>query len=137
MKTTVLFVCTHNSARSQMAEGLINSLLGSQYEAFSVGTEPSRVNPFAVKAMAEIGIDISAHSSDSIAKYNGIKFDYIVTVCDNAKETCPTFSGKSKYIHKSFMDPSSIKGEDSDKLNGFRKVRDEIKLWIERTFIKL
>jgi arsenate reductase (thioredoxin) len=134
MKKKVLFICTHNSARSQIAEGLLNYLYGSKYEAFSAGTKPSTVNPYAIKSMAEIGIDISMHRSKSIEEFSSTTFDCVVTVCDNAKETCPFFPGGGKYIHKSFNDPSSFEGEDNNKLVVFRKVRDEIKDWIKRTF---
>jgi len=130
----VLFLCTHNSARSQMAEGILRSIHGDEYEAFSAGTEPSRVNPYAVRAMAEIGIDISEHVSKHIEKFDGHNFDTVVTVCDNAKEVCPTFPGANKYLHKGFTDPSKFRGKDEEILAGFRKVRDEIKGWIEEEF---
>jgi len=134
MKKKVLFICTHNSARSQMAEGLLNHLYGNRYAAYSAGTEPSTVNPYAIKAMAEIGIDISRSRSKGIEEFQGMKFDYVVTVCDNAKETCPFFHGGGKHIHKSFDDPSGVEGEDDVKLIAFRKVRDEIRDWIMKTF---
>ncbi|MGR3179963.1 MAG: arsenate reductase ArsC [Candidatus Anammoxibacter sp.] len=134
MKKKVLFVCTHNSARSQMAEGLLNALYGKQYESYSAGTEPSKVNPFAAKAMAEISIDISMHCSQNVDEFKDMEFDYVVTVCDNAKENCPTFSGGINYIHKSFNDPSNIKGSDEEKLSGFRECRDEISDWLHESF---
>ncbi len=135
-KKKVLFICTHNSARSQMAEGLLNHLYGSIYEAYSAGTSPSGVNPFAVKVLKEIGIDISKNKSKSIKEFEGMKFDLVVTVCDSAKEECPYFPGGKEYIHKSFPDPSAYKGSEEEKLEFFRKVRDEIKKWIEETFGK-
>jgi arsenate reductase len=110
MKKKVLLICTHNSARSQMAEGLLNHLYESKYEAYSAGTKPSTVNPYAINAMVEIGIDISKNRSKSIDEFQGMKFDYVITVCDNAKETCPFFPGGEEYLHKSFDDPSDFNG---------------------------
>ena len=133
-KRKVLFICTHNSARSQMAEGLLNFLYGDRYEAHSAGTNPSGVSPYAIKVMAEIGVDISKHRSKSIEEFRGIEFDYVVTVCDHAKETCPFFPGGKRYLHKGFKDPSETKSDENRILGEFRKVRDEIKEWIEKTF---
>lgn len=133
-KMKVLFLCTHNSARSQMAEGLLRDLHGDKFEVYSAGTEPSRVNPFAIKAMSELGIDISGHKSKSLNCFEGTQMDYVVTVCDNAKESCPTFPGAQKLIHKGFRDPSQFRGKDEEILKGFREVRDEIKTWIEKEF---
>lgn len=135
MKKKVLFVCTHNSARSQMAEGFLNALYGDIYEARSAGIEPTRINPYAVKAMAEIGIDISKHRSKSIEEFRGKNFEYVVTVCDHAKEACPFFPGE-KVLHKGFKDPSGFKGSEDEVLTQVRRVRDEIKDWIEKTFGK-
>ena len=132
-KKRVLFICTHNSARSQMAEGLLKALYGDKYEVFSAGTHPTRVNPYAIEVMKEIGIDISNHYSKSVNEFLGMKIDYVVTVCDSAKEECPYFPGGKAYIHKSFEDPSSVVGTHEEKLEVFRKVRDEIKKWIEKT----
>jgi len=136
-KKTILFVCTHNSARSQLAEGLMRSLYGDSFEVSSAGTKPASVNPFAVKAMAEIGIDITGQTSKNVQEFLGIEFDYVVTVCDYAKETCPFFPGGGKYIHKSFRDPAAVIGTDEVKLAAFRMVRDEIKDWLQKTFAKL
>lgn len=133
-KKKVLFLCTHNSARSQMAEGLLRAGHGDRYEVWSAGTEPSRVNPYAVRAMAELGIDISDHSSKHIEKFEGDNFDSVVTVCDHAKETCPVFPGAGNYMHHGFTDPSRFRGKDEEILEGFRTVRDEIKEWIDREF---
>ena len=116
-KQKVLFICTHNSARSQMAEGLLNALYGDRYEAYSAGTQPTEVNPYAIKVMAEMGIDISKHRSKSVEEFRGKKFDYVVTVCDHAKETCPFFPGGEKYLHQGFKDPSDLRGEKLG--NGF------------------
>ncbi len=134
MKKTILFVCTHNSARSQMAEGLINHFFKDKYKAFSAGTHPSKVNPFAIKVMEEIGVDIKAHTSKSISLFKDKKFDYVVTVCDGAKETCPFFPGAKHHIHKSFKDPSSFRGDNKSKLEFFKKIRDEILIWLKETF---
>lgn len=134
MKKRILFVCTHNSARSQMAEGLLNHLYGNKYNAFSAGTEPSMVNPYAIRAMSEIGIDISGNQSKRINEFQNMKFDYVVTVCDHAKETCPFFPGGKEYFHKSFDDPSGVEGDDDVRLIAFRRVRDEIRNWIKETF---
>jgi arsenate reductase (thioredoxin) len=132
-KKTVLFLCTHNSCRSQMAEGLLNTLYKDKYKAFSAGVEKTTVNPYAIEVMKEIGIDISKQYSKLITDFQGKEFDFVVTVCDNAKEACPFFPGK-KVIHKSFEDPSSFKGEIDETLIVFRKIRDEIKSWIKQEF---
>ena len=132
-KKKVLFICTHNSSRSQMAEGLLRSIFGDRYEAYSAGTIPSKVNPHAINAMSDIGIDISNHRSKSINEFKDKKFDYVVTVCDHAKETCPFFSGGKK-IHKSFEDPTTYERKDDEIQIIFNKIRDEIKDWIEKTF---
>ncbi len=134
MKKKVLFICTHNSARSQMAEGLMNALLGDQYEAFSAGTEPSQVNPYAIKSMSEIDFDISTNRSKHIREFTETEFDYVITVCDNAKEKCPVFPGRGKYIHKGFTDPSRTTGSNDQELMDFRVVRDEIRDWILKYF---
>ena len=130
----VLFICTHNSARSHMAEGLVNALYGDRYRAFSAGTEPSTLNPYAVRVMQEIGIDISDHRSKSVDEFMDQDLDYVVTVCDHAKESCPFFPGGRKPMHKGFQDPASVAGTEAEKLQGFRRVRDEIRDWIEKTF---
>jgi arsenate reductase len=129
-KQKVLFICTHNSARSQMAEGLLRSLYGERYEAFSAGTEPGGVKPHAVEVMQEAGIDITNHYSKRTGEFRGMEFDHVVTVCDHAKENCPFFPGAKNYIHKSFPDPSAAKGSKEEQLAVFRQVRDEIKEWI-------
>ena len=133
MKKQVLFICTHNSARSQMAEGLLRSLYGNYYEAYSAGTEPSNINSYATRVMAEIGIDISMQHSKSIEKFRGMKFDYVVTVCDHAKEVCPFFPNAKKYLHKNFHEPS-LEGSEREKIKFFRSIRNEIKEYIKATF---
>ena len=137
MKKTVLFLCTHNSARSQMAEGLLNYYFGDEYGAFSAGTEKTKVNPFAIQAMNDSGIDISSHYSKTLDEFLDNTFDYVVTVCDNAKENCPYFSNAKVMIHNSFEDPSAISGSDEEKLGGFIKTRDLIKDWLEHEFSNL
>lgn len=134
MKKKVLFICTHNSARSQIAEGLLNYFGSDKYLAFSAGSVATKVNLFSIDVLNEIGIDIKNHHSKNMAEFEGQHFDYIVTVCDNAKETCPFFPGANEYIHKNFMNPSSIEGKYEDKLNAFRKTRDEIKEWVFEFF---
>ena len=133
MKKSVLFLCTHNSARSQMAEALLNTLNGDKYEAYSAGMIATRVNPYVVKAMAEIGIDISKNRSKSIEEFREKNFNYVVTVCDNAKEACPFFPGE-KIIHKSFEDPTQVKGSEEEIMKKTRLIRDEIKEWLKTTF---
>lgn len=133
-KQKVLFLCTHNSARSQMAEGLLRAMYGDRYEAFSAGTEPSRVNPYVTRAMTEIGIDLSSHRSKHLNEFLEKDIDVVVTVCDNANKACPYFPGSVQRIHHSFPDPSAFKGEDSVIMSGVRAVRDEIKDWITAEF---
>ena len=136
MKQTILVICTHNSARSQLAEGLVNHYFGDTWEASSAGTEKTIVKPFAIKAMAEAGIDISHHTSKTIEAFQGKEFDVVVTVCDRARETCPFFPGK-KVVHHSFVDPSNVEGTDEEKLAAFCNTRDEIKNWLDENLPKL
>ena len=133
-KRKVLFLCTHNSARSQMAEGILRNLYGDKFEVFSAGTEPSRVNPYAIRTMQEIGIDISENTSKSIEGFQEMNIDYVVTVCDHAKESCPTFPGAKHNIHKGFIDPSLFGGKDEEILLGLIQIRDEIRSWIQKEF---
>jgi arsenate reductase len=118
-----------------MAEAFLNKLCGDKYKAKSAGITPTQINPYVVKAMAEIGIDLSTHRSKSILEFQGKPFDYVVTVCDAAREACPFFPGE-KEIHKSFPDPAAFKGSEEEILQKVRVVRDEIKEWIENTFCK-
>jgi len=134
-KKKVLFLCTHNSARSQMAEAIMRHYLGDYYEAYSAGTKPGKVNPYTIKVLEEIGINTSGLYSKSVEEFVGWEFDYVITVCDSAKEECPFFPGKV-VMHKSFPDPSSYEGSEEEKLNFFRRVRDEIRSWILETFGK-
>jgi len=125
-KERVLILCTGNSARSQMAEGLLRELHGDKFEVHSAGVDPSIVRPEAIDVMKEIGIDISGHTSKSADLFDGQKFDYIITVCDNAKEQCPYFPGSAKRIHRTFEDPASASGTYDDRAAAFRRVRDQI-----------
>ncbi len=127
MKKIVLFLCTANSSRSQMAEGIANHLWGDQMEAFSAGTQASFVNPAAIEIMKEIGIDISKHRSKNLSEFDGQSFDYVITLCGDANETCPLYIGGTKKIHIGFDDPAKAKGTKEDILNEFRRVRDDIK----------
>lgn len=125
MKRRVLFLCTGNSARSQMAEGWLRHLAGDRYDVCSAGTQPVGLNPGSVEAMAEVGIDISHHRSKSAVEFTAVPFDYVITVCDRAKETCPRWPGPTRLVHWSFDDPAAVVGADDRRLV-FRRVRDEI-----------
>jgi arsenate reductase len=125
-KKRVLILCTGNSARSQMAEGLLRNEVGDRFEVFSAGTKPSIVRPEAISVMNEIGIDISGHRSKSVDEFNGEQLDYVITVCDNAKESCPIFPGTTKRLHWPFEDPASVQGSEEERKAAFRKVRDQI-----------
>jgi arsenate reductase len=143
-KKKVLFLCFHNSARSQIAEGLLRAMYGDRYEVYSAGVEASKVDPRSVKVMSEIGIDISGQRSKEVNEYRGILFDLAVTVCDKAKEMCPicgvslrafsTAPAAKETIHRTFKDPADARGTEEDQLNAFRQARDELKDWIAQTF---
>ncbi len=126
-KKRVLVLCTGNSARSQLAEGLLRHDGGERFEVESAGTIASFVRPQAIAAMKEIGIDISGHRSKCVDEFTGQDFDYVITVCDNAKENCPVFPGKTQRIHWSFDDPAEAEGTEDEKLAVFRRVRDQIR----------
>ena len=134
MKKKVLFLCTENSCRSQMAEGILRHLKGSKFEVFSAGLRPSVVNPIAIMVMAEIGIDISGHRSKSVDEFQGMNFDFVITTCDGARETCPVFLGKAHHLHWGSNDPAKANGSENEILSVFRKVRDEIKSKILEEF---
>jgi arsenate reductase len=135
MKRRVLFICTHNSARSQMAEGLLRHLGKDRFEVYSAGTEATVVRPMAIKAMAELGIDISHQQSKTLDRYLGEPFDDVITVCDTAAEACPVFPGAARRRHWSFEDPSKATGSESDQLKVYRQVRDQIRAWIENELL--
>jgi len=126
-KARALFLCTHNSARSQMAEGLLRHLAGDHFEAHSAGTEATHVRPLAMRAMNEIGVDISGHESKTLERYLGEPFDYVITVCDDANEACPFFPGAKSRLHWSLPDPSAAKGSEEERLAVFRSVRDQLR----------
>jgi arsenate reductase (thioredoxin) len=133
-KTKILFLCTGNSCRSQMAEGWTKKLKGDQMEAYSAGVAPSTIDPRAVKVMAEAGVDISTQKSKDIGEFSGMQFDYVVTLCDHANESCPIFSGKTIRVHKGFDDPPILAAGASDKdtaIGYYRRVRDEIRFFVE------
>ena len=132
----VLILCTHNSARSQMAEGMLRFLGGDRFEIVSAGTEPGAVHPLAIRAMNEVGIDISVAHAKNVAQFVGQDFDYVITVCDRANESCPIFPGDPKRIHWSFPDPSAVEGSDDARMVAFRTVRDELRQRL-RTWINV
>jgi arsenate reductase len=132
-KKYVLFLCYSNSCRSQIAEGFLKAFFKDEYESFSAGIQPTSINPYAIEIMKEIGIDISDQYSKSVDEFQDKKFDYVVTVCDTAKEKCPFYNDK-QMIHKNFKDPSEIEGNIEDIIYEFRKLRDEIKSFIKETF---
>jgi arsenate reductase len=132
----VLFLCTHNSARSQMAEGLLRALGGGQFEAFSAGTEQTRVRPEAIAAMRELDIDISGQTSKTLEQFLDQPFDEVITVCDSANETCPMFPRASNRRHWSIADPSGVQGSDEERLAAFRHARDDVRQRIEHELLK-
>jgi arsenate reductase (thioredoxin) len=127
VKKRVLFLCTHNSCRSQMAEGLVNHFLGDRFEAFSAGTEATRVNPLAASVLLELGVDISHHRSKTLDEFAGDCFDYVITLCGDANEKCPLFFGGVQREHLGFDDPSRLPGSVEEVLPEYRRVRDEIR----------
>ena len=126
MKPRVLILCTGNSARSQMAEGLLRDMAGDRLDVESAGTKPSAVRPEAIAALREIGIDISAHRSKSLNEFSGQTFDYVLTVCDSARDACPVFPGPAQRFHWSFEDPAAVSGPEHLRIEAFRRIRDEI-----------
>jgi arsenate reductase (thioredoxin) len=129
-KKRILILCTGNSARSQMAEGLLRHDAGDRFEVFSAGTKPSSVRHEAIAAMRELGIDISGSRSKSVDEFDGQRFDYVLTVCDNAKESCPISPRTTTAIHHSFEDPAAVQGSDEEKLAAFRRVRDQLRYFL-------
>ena len=128
-------MCTHNSARSQMAEGLLRHLAGDRFEVMSAGTEATHIRPLAIRAMEEIGIDISGQKPKTLERYLGEPFDYVITVCDDANEACPFFPGARNRLHWSLEDPSWAEGSEDERLAIFRRVRDEIRERIEQELV--
>jgi arsenate reductase (thioredoxin) len=135
-RSRVLFLCTHNSARSQMAEGLLRHLAEDRFEVHSAGTEATHLRPLAIRVMEEVGVDISGQESKTLDRYLGEPFDYVVTVCDDANEACPFFPGAANRLHWSFEDPSKAEGSEEERLEVFRSVRDRIGERIERELLK-
>ena len=133
-KTAVLFVCTHNSARSQMAEGLLRDRYGDHYDVYSAGTERTHVRPLAIEVMEEIGVDLSGHTSNTIEDLGDRTFDVVVTVCDDAREACPYLPAEKENLHRSFEDPSAAEGSAEERRAVFRRVRDDLAAWIDDTF---
>jgi arsenate reductase len=131
-KKRVLILCTGNSARSQMAEGLLRHDAGERFEVKSAGTKPGFVRPEGIAAMDELGIDISGHRSKSVSEFDGQKFDYVITVCDSARESCPVFFGGAERLHHGFDDPAALDGSKEERLNLFRRVRDELRSYLRR-----
>jgi arsenate reductase (thioredoxin) len=130
-KKRVLILCTGNSARSQMAEGLLRHDAGDRFEVESAGTRPSQVRPEAIAVMRELGIDISGHRSKHVDEFAGQAFDYVLTVCDNAKESCPIFPTGATAIHHNFEDPAALHGTEQQRLAVFRRVRDQIRQYLQ------
>jgi len=131
----VLFLCTHNAARSQMAEGYVQARYADDWDAQSAGVRPGELNPFAIRAMAELGIDISQHRSKSVKEFQGQHFDVVVTVCSDSADTCPFFPG-DMILHMEFPDPSVLEGDEERVMNGTRYIRDQITAWIDRELPK-
>jgi arsenate reductase len=131
MKKRVLILCTGNSARSQMAEGLLRHIGKNEFEVESAGTKPGIVRPEAIAVMREIGVDISSHRSKSADEFSGQEFDFVITVCDNARANCPYFPAKTKLIHHSFDDPAIVEGSEETRLQAFRVARDEIRDYLK------
>jgi arsenate reductase len=131
---TILVLCTGNSARSQMAEGLFRAAGGRAWEVESAGIRPSQVRPEAVAVMSEIGVDLSGHRSKSVDEFAGRSFDYIVTVCDQARDQCPVFPAGTERIHWSFKDPAAVQGSEEERLDAFRRIRDQIRRKVDEFF---
>jgi arsenate reductase len=131
MKKTILILCTGNAARSQMAEGLLRHDAGDRFEVASAGTRPSPIRPEAIAVMREIGIDISGHRSKSVDEFAARDFDYVLTVCDNAKESCPIYPGHGNRLHHNFQDPGAVEGSNEERLAAFRRVRDQIREYLK------
>jgi len=133
----VLILCTHNSSRSQMAEGFLRALGGARFDVRSAGTEATRVHPLAVRAMDEVAIDIRGHTSKTLDRFLGEQWDHVITVCDSANERCPVFPGRVMRLHWSFDDPAAVTGTEDERLAAFRRIRDQIedrlRRWLDET----
>lgn len=137
IRKKILILCTGNSARSQMAEGLLKHMCQNEFEVFSAGTKPTVIRPEAIKVLREISVDISKNRSKSIAEFIKKEIDFVLTVCDNAKEDCPYFPAKTKIIHHSFADPANVEGDEGIRLAAFRQIRNQIQEYFNKTFIKI
>ena len=135
-KKNILILCTGNSARSQMAEGLLKHICADEFEVYSAGTKPSIVRPEAIKVLAEVGIDISNNRSKSVDEFADREIDYVLTVCDNARENCPYFPARTHLVHHSFQDPAEVVGDEEARTAAFRAARDEIRKYLENNFAK-
>jgi arsenate reductase len=133
-KDSILFMCIHNSARSQMAEGFFRHFYGEEFDVFSAGSDPQAIDPMAIKVMKEIKIDISQQNPNSLKDYEGLEFDYIVTICGNPYNACPFFIGGKKYIKQQFEDLCSFEGSTEDRIEFFRTIRDELGDWIQELY---
>ncbi len=133
-KKNVLFVCTHNSARSQLAEGLLRAFHSDRYNAYSAGTEETFVKPHAIRAMEDLGLDITGHTSKTVEALADVPMDIVVTVCDSARETCPFVPARERNMHFAFADPSNVTSSDAARLAAFIATRDEIRAWLVETF---
>ena len=133
----ILILCTGNSARSQMAEGLLKHITQNEYEIFSAGTKPSSVRPEAIEVLREVGIDISKNRSKSVDEFTNQKIDFVLTVCDSAREICPYFPAQTKLIHHSFADPAEVQGDEKTRIQAFRNARDQIQKYLEDFFCEI
>lgn len=134
MKKKILFICEKNSARSQIAEALVNKFYGDKYEAYSAGVKPGEINPYVIVALNDYGIDISSKEAKGVDRFLNQSFDYVVTVCDAAKETCPIFYGGKIYLHKNFVEPIMQDNNEEKIIEQYRELIGEIKQWIEKEF---
>lgn len=135
-KKSILVLCTGNSARSQMAEGLLTHICGPAFDVYSAGTQPASVRPEAIKVLADIGLDISNNRSKSVDEFAEREIDYVLTVCDNAKENCPYFPARTRLVHHAFDDPAGVTGDEATRFDAFRRVRDEIDAYLRGDFAK-
>ncbi len=136
-KKKILILRAGNSARSQMAEGLLKHICQNKFEIFSAGTKPSIVRPEAIKVLAEIGIDISKNRSKSVDEFTNQEVDYVLTVCDSTKENCPYFPAQTRLIHHSFADPAEVKGDEETRISAFRRARDQIQEFLNGSFVEI
>ena len=137
LRKSVLFICVHNSARSQMAEGFFKHYYGEKFNIYSAGSDPGEIHPMSIRVMAEIGIDLSKHRSKSLNEFEGHEMDYVVTVCGGGQSECPIFTDGRNYILQSFEDPSSFKGTEEEKMEQFKSLRDDLKIWLDQFYTSI